>query len=114
MVSTPEGFTDSNPIPHGPSVPVKQPNTSKSICQLSEILNVKPKTYVRRLCAPKSKRKETRSESMVWYSITNRLGHTKVNKRVNKALYNWILQLPQVVQSPIDNDYVRLSIDGQS
>ena len=30
-----------------------------------------------------------------------------------KFLYNWILQHPQVVVSPIENDCLKLSIDGQ-
>ena len=46
-------------------------------------------------------------------SITKRRGHTKINDFLKIALYNFILQNPQVVQSPIDNDCIKLYIDGQ-
>ena len=45
-------------------------------------------------------------------SIPKRLGHTKINKRINKALYNYILQHPQVVQYTITNDCLKVSIGG--
>ena len=41
-------------------------------------------------------------------------GHAKINKQVNKYFNNWILQHPQVVQSLIVNDFLKLCIDGQS
>ena len=51
--------------------------------------------------------------SISWYSITKRKGHTKNNERVNN-IYSWIFQYPQVVQSPIKNDYLKLYIDGNT
>ena len=30
-----------------------------------------------------------------------------INKQVKKSLYNWIIQYPQVVVSPIANDYLK-------
>ena len=51
---------------------------------------------------------------MLWSSITNRKGHTKINEQFKKYLYNWILQYPQVVQSPIANDCLKVTIDGPS
>ena len=47
---------------------------------------------------------------MVKYSKEERT--LKTNERVKKYLYNWILQHPQVVQSPIANDYLEVSIDS--
>ena len=41
-------------------------------------------------------------------------GHTKINAQVRKSLYNWILQHSQVVQSPISNDCLKVSIGGHS
>ena len=41
-----------------------------------------------------------------------RKGHTKINEQINKYLYNWILQHPQVLQSPIANDCLEASIDS--
>ena len=34
--------------------------------------------------------------------------------QVKKYLYNWIVQHPQVVQSPISNDCIKVCIDGHS
>ena len=51
---------------------------------------------------------------MLWSSIPNRKGHKKINEQVKKYLYNWILQHPQVVQSPIANDCLKVPIDGPS
>ena len=51
---------------------------------------------------------------MLWSSITNRKVHTKINAQVKKYLYNWILQHTQVVQSPIANDCLKISIYGHS
>ena len=49
---------------------------------------------------------------MLWSSITKRKVNTKINEQVNKCLYNWILQHPQILQYPITNDFVKVSIDG--
>ena len=38
----------------------------------------------------------------------------KFNEWVKKALYKWILQYTQVVQSPIANDFLKVSIYGHS
>ena len=51
---------------------------------------------------------------MLWSSIKNRKVHTKINAQVKKYLYNWILQHTQVVQSPIANDCLKISIYGHS
>ena len=57
-------------------------------------LGVKPNTSVRMFCATKSKRKEIKSGSMLWYSITKRQGHSIINKQskkiFNKIFYNII------------------------
>ena len=51
---------------------------------------------------------------MLWLIIPNSRGNTKINEQLNKYLYNWILQHPQVVQSPISNYCLKVSIDGNS
>ena len=48
---------------------------------------------------------------MLWSSITKRTVHTKINERVKKSIYNWIIQHPQIVQSPIYNYRLKISID---
>ena len=47
------------------------------------------------------------------YSIQKQIGHLK-NASVKQALYNWVSHHPQVVQSPTDNDCLKVSIDGQN
>ena len=49
---------------------------------------------------------------MLWSSIPNKKGHTKINKQDNKYLYNQILHHPQVVQYPIANDCLKMYTDG--
>ena len=48
---------------------------------------------------------------MVQY--TKEAGISKNQSIGQKSIFNWILQHPQVVVSPIANDYLKLSTDGQ-
>ena len=114
MVSTPERFTDNSPIPPGPSVTIINPSAAKSLHLFTEVLDVKNKSAVRRVGDPTSNHKAIRAGSMLWSSITKSKVHTKINEIFKKSLYNWILQHPQVVQYPIANDYLKVSIDGNS
>ena len=50
---------------------------------------------------------------MLWYIIPKRRIHPKINQEVPKALYNWILQHPQILVSLIANDCFKLFIDDQ-
>ena len=51
---------------------------------------------------------------MLWSTIPNSKVHTKINERVNKYLYNWILQHHQVVKLQISNNCLRVSIGAHS
>ena len=51
---------------------------------------------------------------MLWSIIQKKVEHKKINERVKKYIYNCILQHPQVVQSPISNNRLKLSIGGNS
>ena len=51
---------------------------------------------------------------MLWSSIPNSIEHIKINERLRKSLYNWILQNLQVVKYTIANDCHKISIDGPS
>ena len=51
ILSTPEGVIDNSPNVHMPSTPVKKPTSSKSLCLLTNILDIKPKTAKRRFVA---------------------------------------------------------------
>ena len=86
----------------------------KSLRLFTGVLDVKKKTYVRRVGAAKSKYKAIRAGSIFWSSIPKRKGYTKINEQVKKYLYNWIIQHPQVVKSPIANNFLKESIDGHS
>ena len=114
MVYTPEGFTDNITMSLGTYVPTKKPSARKSLRKILEALDVKKNTSVRRLGAEKSNQKATKSISMLWSSRPKRCGNTKINEQVKTYLYNWILKHPQVVKSPIANDRLKISIDGQS
>ena len=43
-----------------------------------------------------------------------RKGKSRVYDQINKSLYNWIMNHPQVVQSPIVNDFLKVNIDGHT
>ena len=51
---------------------------------------------------------------MLWSSIPKKKVYTKINERVRKYPYNWILQHTNVAQYPIANDCLKVSIDGHS
>ena len=42
----------------------------------------------------------------------NRKGKSKIDEQINKSLYNWIMHHPQVVQSPIFNDCLKVKFYG--
>ena len=114
MVSTPEIFTDNISMSPRPYVTFRNPSAWKSLRIFTEVWGVKKKTAVLRVGAVKSKRKSIRELSMLFSTITNRRGHIKINKQVKKYLYNWIIQHPQVLRSPIHNYCLKCSIDGHS
>ena len=43
-----------------------------------------------------------------------RKGNSKIYEQIKKSLYNWIMHHPQVVQSPIINDFLKVNIDGNT
>ena len=51
---------------------------------------------------------------MLWFSIPKQQGHTKINEQLMKTLYIWNILHPQIVQYPIDNDFLKAPIDGHS
>ena len=104
IVSTPERFTDSSTMSLRPPIIFTNPSARKSLYLFTEFLDVKKKAAVLRVGAYKSKSKAIRSGGMLWSSIPKSKINKKLNKQVKKSPYNWILQHPQVVQSPIAND----------
>ena len=43
-----------------------------------------------------------------------RKGHSKINEQIKCNLYTWITRHPQVVQSPISNDCLKVMLDDQT
>ena len=41
-------------------------------------------------------------------------GHSKINERIKRNLYAWIKCHPQVVQSPISNDFLKVMCDDHT
>ena len=95
------------------SSPVKKPSAMKSLCFFTHILNVKPTTAKRRFVAAKSRHKAMKVCSILWKK-KNRKGHSKINDQIKCNLYTWITRHPQVVQSPISNDCLKVMLDDQT
>ena len=66
ILSTPEGVTDNSPNVHITPEPVKKPSSRKSLCLLTNILDVKPKTEKCRFVAAKSKHKSMKVCNSLW------------------------------------------------
>ena len=45
---------------------------------------------------------------------TRRKGHSKINEQIKRNLYTWIARHPQVVQSPISNDCLKVVLYDQT
>ena len=43
-----------------------------------------------------------------------RKGHPKINEQIKKSRYNLIMHHPQVLQSPIFNDCLKVNTDGNT
>ena len=114
ILSTPEGVTDNIPNVHLTSSEVRKPSTRKSLCLFTNILSVKPTTSKRRFVAAESRRKAMKVCNSLWTKKTKRKGHSKINEKIKRNLYIWITRHPQVVQSPISNDYLKVKLDDQT
>ena len=110
MVSTPELFTDNSPIFPMTSSTIKKPSAQKSLCMFTNVLDVNKKTAYRLVGAAKYKRKAIKFVNKTWSLKQKRKGHSKIIEQINKSLYNWIMHHPQVVQSPIFNDCMKVKI----
>ena len=113
MVSTIKGVTYNSPNVPLTSTPVKKPSARKSLCLLTNIFNVKPKTEKRRIVAAKSKRRAMKVGTSHCTKKIERKGHSKINEQIKRNLYAWITCHPQVFQSPISNDYLKVMFDDQ-
>ena len=114
ILSTPEGFTDNSPNVHMASKPVKKPSARKSLCLFTNILDVKPTTAKRRFVAAELKRKSMKVCNSLWTNKKNRKGHSKITEHIKSNLYTCITRHPQVVQSPISNDCLKVVLYDQT
>ena len=89
-------------------------DTRKSLCLFINILDVNPKTAKRRFVAAKSKRKSMKVCNSLWTKKQKEKGIQKSLSRSNVNLYTWITRHPQVVQSPISNDCLKVVLYDQT
>ena len=114
IISTPEIFTNNNPISLMTPTTVKKPSARKSLCLFTNILDVKKKADIWWVGAAKSKRKESIAGTTPWALKPKRKGNSRINDNIKKTFYNWIINNPQVLQSPIFNDCLKVNIDGHT
>ena len=74
----------------------------------THILDVKKKTAYRQVGADKSKRKALKCGNIPWALKQKRRWNSIIDEKIKKSLYNWIKNNPQVVQSPIVNDCLKV------
>ena len=97
-----------------PSTPVKKTSSSKSLCLFTNILDVKPKTAKRRFVTAKYRLKSMKVGNILWSNKKNRKGNSKTNKQIKHNFYTWITRPPQVVQSLISNNCLKVMLDDHS
>ena len=96
------------------SKPVKKLSARKSLRLFTNVLDVKPTTAKRRFVAAKLKRKSMKVCNSLWTKKTKRKGHSKITEQIKRNLYTWITRHPQVVQSPISNDCLKVVLYDQT
>ena len=50
----------------------------------------------------------------LWTQKPKRKGNSKINEQIKRNLYTWITRHPQVFQSPISNDCLKVMLDDQT
>ena len=71
-----------------------------------------PKYACCQVGADKYNHKAIKFGNTPWALKQNRKERSKINEEIRKSLFNWIIHHPQVVQSPISNDCLKVKIDG--
>ena len=72
------------------------------------------RTATRRVGAAKSKRKAIKYGNTPWALKQKQKRDSNIYEQIHKSLYNWIMHHPQVVQSLIVNDRLKVKIDGHT
>ena len=52
--------------------------------------------------------------TILWTNNLKRKGHSKINEEIKRSIYSWITCHPQVFQSPISNDCLKVMFDYQT
>ena len=114
LLYTPEGFTDDCTNVPMKSTPVNKPSARKSLCLFTNKLAVKPKTAKCRVVDTKSKRKSMKVGNILCTNKSKRKGHSKINEQIKNNWYAWITRHPQIVQSTIYNDCIKVLLDNKT
>ena len=93
---------------------VNKPSDRKSLRLFTKIFDVKKRTAISCVGAKKSKRKSIKYGYGLWTNKTKQKGHSKINEQIKLKLYTWITRHPQVMQSPISNDCLKVIFDDQT
>ena len=96
------------------SLTVKKPSDKKPLCLSINILDVKPKTEKRRFVAAKSKHRAMKVGNSLWTKKIKRKGHSRIIEKIEHNLYAWITRHPQVFQSSISNDCLKVVLDDHT
>ena len=100
-------------IPWHPTT-AKKPSAKKSLCLFTNILHVKNKTAIRQVGTAKSKHKVIKVGTTPLVLKPNLKVNSGINNKINKSLYNWIINHLQVLQSTIFGDCLKVNIYGHS
>ena len=96
------------------STPVKKPHAITLLCLFNNNLDVKKKASNRGFGAAKSKHKAIKYVTTPWALKQKRKGNSKIDEQIKKSLYNWIMNHPQDVPSPIANDCLKVKVYGHT
>ena len=77
-------------------------------------MDVKPTTAKRRFVAAKYRRKAMKVCNILWTKKPKQTWHSKINEQIERNLYAWITRHPQVVQSLISNDCLKVLLNDQT
>ena len=114
IVSTPEGLVDNILMDVSTSGTLKNPSARKSRSRFLALLDIIQKNECTQNGSSKKKRYYIWTVSALWYISNRHRGHTKLHENFKQALYNCTLHHTCFVQSPIDNCWHRVSIDGHT
>ena len=80
----------------------------------NNVLDFNKKTAYPQVGDTKSKLKEIKFGNKPRALKQKQRGNSKIDEQINKSLYKWIMHHPQVLQSPIVNDCMKVKIDGHT